>query len=638
MAYQAFARKYRPRTFEEIVGQEPIVRTLTNSIRMGRIAQSYLFVGPRGTGKTSTARVLAKALNCTGGPRVDFDPEEEICREIAEGRSLDVLEIDGASNNGVEQVRELRENVRFAPAKGRFKIYVIDEVHMLTQAAFNALLKTLEEPPEHVRFIFATTEGHKIPSTVLSRCQRFDFRKIPVPVLVHHLQKISQEEGIVLHPRAALAIAAMADGSLRDAEVALDQLTSFFGNEVTEEAVLELFGLASAEALASLGQALIQGETERALEIGRSLLQAGKEPLQLAQSLLGFFRNLAVSIMAPNLGLGEELHPAEREVIARLSGAIPRDRALGYLEELSGWMERIRFALRREILFEVCLIELSRLGERVSLESLLEDLARLPAVSQEAAEEKPLASSVGSLPEEPRGKETKEAPWEVFGSSLSRSPGKEEATPQTLSTAQAKADSSETAPRELGQEASAREEDRKVPAPTSPLGKMPGAEAFWETLLSELAKVYPKDASHLQGRTRGLSVRSEVFEVEVLPKDRKEKGKERFKEPSPEARKFLEQRLQEAYGTPKRIEFVLHPEAVSQTRAGEPRRAAETISCFTLSEEEFRNDPAIERALEVFQARILSIEKFSPPSKKAEGGEGAILGEPKPETPTKEGT
>ena len=214
MNYQVFARKYRPQDFDSVVGQEHITRTLKNAIQQNRLAHAYLFVGPRGVGKTSTARILAKALNCVKAPTVNPCGECDACREIAQGISLDVLEIDGASNNGVEQVRELRENVRFAPTRGKFKIYIIDEVHMLTSAAFNALLKTLEEPPPHVKFIFATTEPQKVLATILSRCQRFDLRRIPAAAIVKHLQFIAGKELITLDEGAAVSIARGAEGGL----------------------------------------------------------------------------------------------------------------------------------------------------------------------------------------------------------------------------------------------------------------------------------------------------------------------------------------------------------------------------------------------------------------------------------------
>src|SRR6516162_1578360 len=218
MSYQVIARKYRPQRFADVVGQEHVTQTLANAIEQKRIAHAYLFCGPRGTGKTTIARIFAKCLNCTGGPKVDFADDDPRVQEITEGRSLDVLEIDGASNNGVEQVRELRETVRYAPARSKFKIYIIDEVHMLSTAAFNALLKTLEEPPSHVKFIFATTEAQKVLPTILSRCQRFDLRRIPANLIAEHLQLIAGKEKITLEPAAAHAIARGAEGGLRDAE------------------------------------------------------------------------------------------------------------------------------------------------------------------------------------------------------------------------------------------------------------------------------------------------------------------------------------------------------------------------------------------------------------------------------------
>ncbi len=243
MSYQVIARKYRPQKFEDVVGQEHVSQTLANAIKAGRIAHAYLFCGPRGTGKTTMARIFAKALNCTGGPKADFDVADPKCQEIADGRSLDVIEIDGASNNGVEQVRELRDTCRFAPASSKFKIYIIDEVHMLSTAAFNALLKTLEEPPAHVKFLFATTDPEKVLPTILSRCQRFDLRRIPANLIVKQLAFIAKEEGVEIDDGALFAIARAADGGMRDAESTLDQLISFCGNKIEEGDVLSMFGL-----------------------------------------------------------------------------------------------------------------------------------------------------------------------------------------------------------------------------------------------------------------------------------------------------------------------------------------------------------------------------------------------------------
>src|SRR5207249_495044 len=245
MSYQVIARKYRPQRFQDVVGQEHVTQTLSHAIQQNRIAHAYLFCGPRGTGKTTVARIFAMCLNCTGGPRVGFEENDPRCREIAEGRSLDVLEIDGASNNGVEQVRELRETCKYAPANSRFKIYIIDEVHMLTTAAFNALLKTLEEPPEHVKFMFATTDPEKVLPTILSRCQRFDLRRIPAALIAKHLAEIAKKEKVKIDQPALYAIARGADGAMRDAESTLDQLISFCGDKIEEGDVLSMFGLAA---------------------------------------------------------------------------------------------------------------------------------------------------------------------------------------------------------------------------------------------------------------------------------------------------------------------------------------------------------------------------------------------------------
>src|SRR5215467_6440839 len=294
MSYQVIARKYRPQRFAVVVGQEHVTQTLSNAITQQRIAHAYLFVGPRGTGKTTIARIFAKCLNCTGGPKVDFADDDPRCQEIAEGRSLDVLEIDGASNRGIDEIRELRDTVKYAPASSKFKIYIIDEVHMLTKEAFNALLKTLEEPPAHVKFMFATTEPEKVLPTILSRCQRFDLRRIPAALIVKHLAHIAGLEKVKASPAALHAIARGAEGGMRDAESTLDQLISFCGDTIEETDVLSMFGLTARSQIIALAAAVLAGEAGPALRELDSLAKNGKDLGRLLSDLLNHFRNLLI--------------------------------------------------------------------------------------------------------------------------------------------------------------------------------------------------------------------------------------------------------------------------------------------------------------------------------------------------------
>src|SRR5215475_12539419 len=300
VSYEVFARKYRPQTFDDLVGQEHVTRTLKNAVGQNRLAHAYLFVGPRGIGKTSTARILAKALNCIHGPTVTPCGKCDNCKQIAAGNSLDVLEIDGASNNGVEQVRELRDNVRYAPAKSRCKIYIIDEVHMLTSQAFNALLKTLEEPPEHVKFVFATTEPQKVLPTILSRCQRFDLHRIPANLIATHLQFIAGKEKVSLEPAAAHAIARGAEGGLRDAESMLDQLVAFCGEKISENDVLNVFGFTSEQTVVDLTGRILGGETAAALDFLHQQSEAGKDMMRLMSDLIAYLRDLLVFKAKPD--------------------------------------------------------------------------------------------------------------------------------------------------------------------------------------------------------------------------------------------------------------------------------------------------------------------------------------------------
>ena len=370
-SYKVFARKYRPLTFNHVLGQDHVVQTLQNAIEQDRLAHAYLFVGPRGTGKTSIARILAKALNCPGGPKTDFDPEEEICQEIAEGRCLDVLEIDGASNNGVEQVRELRDNVKFAPSRGRYKIYYIDEVHMLSSAAFNALLKTLEEPPDHVKFIFATTESEKILPTIISRCQRFDLRRIPTRTISDHLSHIASQENITLDPLAATAIAKGAEGGMRDAQSMLDQLVAFCGEKIGEKDVLEIFGFTALETIAGLGESLLKGETVLALEKIYSQSESGKDLSKLLTDLIGHLRAVLVYQVDPE-GAARDLTPEILEKVRSQATMVNTDRLLAVIDHLAIVDGRMKWAPNKRLHLEVGIIKAIQILGSTRLSDIIE--------------------------------------------------------------------------------------------------------------------------------------------------------------------------------------------------------------------------------------------------------------------------
>ena len=295
MPYLAFALKWRPRNFEEIIGQNHIVLTLKNAIQKNRIPAAYLFAGPRGVGKTSTARILAKALNCQAGPTVNPCQKCPSCLEIAGGRSLDVIEIDGASNRGIDEIRVLRENVKFAPVVGKYKVYIIDEVHQITTDGFNALLKTLEEPPAFVKFIFATTHPHKVIPTILSRCQRFDFRRISMLEITAQLKRIVAAEKMEIEEEVLFAIAKSSDGSLRDAESVLDQLFSFAGGKISLSDVVSMLGLVEQEALFEITHKIICKDAKGALELFNKLLDEGKDIGVFLANLIEHFRNLMIA-------------------------------------------------------------------------------------------------------------------------------------------------------------------------------------------------------------------------------------------------------------------------------------------------------------------------------------------------------
>jgi DNA polymerase-3 subunit gamma/tau len=403
VSYEVFARKYRPQTFDDLVGQAHVAQTLKNAVAQNRLAHAYLFVGPRGVGKTSTARILAKALNCVHGPTITPCGKCDNCREISAGNSLDVIEIDGASNNSVEDVRELRDNVRYAPAKGRYKIYLIDEVHMLSSAAFNALLKTLEEPPTHVKFIFATTEPQKVLPTILSRCQRFDLHRIAANLIAEHLQLIAGKENIKLEPAAANAIARGAEGGLRDAESMLDQLVAFCGEDITEPDVLKVFGFTSQQTVAKLTDRILRGATADAVQLLHEQCEAGKDMMRLMADLIGYLRDLLVFKVKPD-ALSEDIDTDSQKLLAAQSELIETDRLLELIDQFAGAEGRMKWAPNKKLHFEVALIKAIQSLNQITLNEVIENLNALRDGKAVAPKKPVVAASDDALsPERLRG-------------------------------------------------------------------------------------------------------------------------------------------------------------------------------------------------------------------------------------------
>jgi DNA polymerase-3 subunit gamma/tau len=595
VSYQVFARKYRPQIFDDVLGQEHIVRTLKNAITEKRLAHAYLFVGPRGTGKTSTARILAKALNCVHGPTVTPCGVCDSCREISQGISLDVLEIDGASNNSVDQVRELRDNVRFAPVRGRYKIYIIDEVHMLTSQAFNALLKTLEEPPAHVIFVFATTEPNKVLPTILSRCQRFDLRRIPTEVITRQLESIAKQENVSLSVAAAEAIAIASEGGLRDAESMLDQLVAFCGNEISEDQVLEIFGLTSELVVADLARSIVKANAPTALRIIHDQAEAGKDLSRILGDLIGFLRHLLID-QVDSASVQEELSELGRKIVSELSSAVKPGELLRLIEILSEAEPGLKWTANKKLHLEIAIIRAIQNLREVGIDRILEALENLPKQGSKSPESPIARSARGEiLRESPAGTGGLPVPASFPKNAPAKSePAKEH--PQDLSPAKSR----ETAAYpedEVSAEDEATVTDEKIGEAKDSSFSEPGGEdqsedlpSLWMKLLDEVRRRRPLIQSWVElatplGRSGaelliGFPANEQLAMESLLRANN---------------RKFVEELLTEVAAAPRTIRAELRDDLVRPTTT---RKSEATLL------DGFKNDPLIQKALEIFRAEI----------------------------------
>jgi DNA polymerase III subunit gamma/tau len=383
--YTVLARRYRPQQFRDLVGQEPVAQALVNALESNRVAHAYLFTGARGVGKTSTARILAKALNCVCGPTATPCDECEICQSIASGEDVDVLEIDAASNRGIDEVREIRQNVQYRPQRSRHKIYIIDEVHMLTAPAFNALLKTLEEPPPHVKFILATTEWQKIPVTILSRCQRFDFGGISGARIVERLRDIVTGEGLQADDDALELVARRAGGSMRDAQSLLDQLLAFGGERLTTEQVHRLLGTADDDRVAGLAAAVFDHDPKGALGLVKQAADEGLQMGELVDQLTDYWRDLMIVNCAGVEGQHLSVSAKHRDRLAQQAKAVSLDTILAGLDILQTTKARLRASSHGRVLVEMALVRLGRLDDLVSLAQVAQWLTQPQAAKTETA-------------------------------------------------------------------------------------------------------------------------------------------------------------------------------------------------------------------------------------------------------------
>jgi DNA polymerase-3 subunit gamma/tau len=568
--YVVVARRYRPQAFEELIGQEHVAKALSNAIRSSRVGHAYLFTGARGVGKTSAARILAKALDCVQGPTPTPCNQCDICQSISTGSDVDVLEIDGASNRGIDEIRQLRQNVSVRPSRARFKIYIIDEVHMLTREAFNALLKTLEEPPEHVKFIFCTTEASKIPITILSRCQRFDFAGIRTPSIQERLRQIVETEGVTAEPEALELLARRANGSMRDSQSLLEQLLSFGGEHLTVADVHALLGTAADTRLSDLANHLISRDAAGAISDLDAALSEGVDVGQLLEQLLGYFRDCMVT--AVGCGPDSFLHAraSQGEQIAAAGRTLGLETILGVMQIIDHTLGRLRYSTQGRMLAELALVRICNLENLEELPGLIAQLrGEAPATSSAQAGQR---SAAGSNP-----------------ATISPSAAKKK---HELSSLQPLAEKADTP---AGLNGSSNDEARNGASPATQSLTNENAQAIWNQAVGSFGDLLGEYASLAR-------VASTVPNRLVASFPQKYNFGKAFCE-RPEQLSRLERTLAEIVGSTVKVDFVLLADSLEQRPA--PPRAA--LGRQRMAEK--AEHPLVRRATELFGGAIVRVEQ-----------------------------
>ena len=603
--YVVVARRYRPQAFEELIGQEHVAKALTGAIQTNRIGHAYLFTGARGVGKTSAARILAKALQCVDGPTPTPCGKCDVCLSIASGGDVDVLEIDGASNRGIDEIRQLRQNVNIRPSRGHFKIYIIDEVHMLTGPAFNALLKTLEEPPEHVKFIFCTTEPNKIPITVLSRCQRFDFAGIQVDAIVTRLTQIVEAEGLSASPEALVILARRAAGSMRDSQSLLEQMLAVGIQHVGADDVHTMLGTADGSQLTALARQLVAGDAAAALGLLDKALTGGVDVGQLLEQLLGCFRDAMVS--AVGCDADAFLHTnAEEDKLA--INEIAKSRGLetifAILQLLEEAISRLRFSTHRRTIAEVALVRISKLGDLDDLAGVVAELRS--GTSTGPAPSRPASPSVAKKKSDSPVSSSLKSPPAASGQNEASTKQQDAPERQDITVAadvNPGAVSDSTAPVSDGTSAPERSPTPE-PSPT-PVGRPlteTSAESIWEEALGRLSG---SGLIAAKGRQYDSVAISAPNRLEVTFKETYNLCKAYCERPDQLGK--IERSLQEVTGTRTGVNFLLSPDDPAETPKPAATKKVETDSPMKRIVDA-EDEPIVRQAKELFGARVTRVD------------------------------